>query len=73
MTSTDPFAAWFVLTGDATPNGIRVARSILEATSYVVRLVTFHLLFPLGLPKYIEAKIIEIIKIIQLIRIFSIP
>ena len=24
LTNTDPFAAWFVVTGDATPDGIRV-------------------------------------------------
>ena len=27
LTNTDPFAAWFVVTGDATPDGIRVAFS----------------------------------------------
>ena len=33
LTNTDPFAAWSVVTGDATPDGIRVARSILGAIS----------------------------------------
>ena len=31
LTNTDPFAAWFVVTGDATPDGIRVVRSVLGA------------------------------------------
>ena len=33
LTNTDPFAAWFVVTGDATPDGIRVVRSVLGAIS----------------------------------------
>ena len=33
LTVTDPFAAWFVVIGDATPDGIRVVRSVLEASS----------------------------------------
>ena len=32
-THTDPFAAWFVQSGDATPDGIRVVRSVLGAIS----------------------------------------
>ena len=31
LPNTDPFAAWFVVTGDATPDGIRVVRSVLGA------------------------------------------
>ena len=31
LTKTDPFAAWFGVTGDATPDGIRVVRSVLGA------------------------------------------
>ena len=31
LTNTEPFAAWFVVTGDATADGIRVARSVLGA------------------------------------------
>ena len=31
LTNTDPFAAWFVVTGDATLDGIRVVRSLLGA------------------------------------------
>ena len=31
LTSTDLFAAWFVVTGDTTPDGIRVVRSVLGA------------------------------------------
>ena len=31
LTNTDPFAAWFVVTGDVTPGGIRVVRSVLGA------------------------------------------
>ena len=31
LTNTDTFAAWFVVTGDATLDGIRVVRSVLEA------------------------------------------
>jgi len=27
LTNTDPFAAWFVVTGDATPDGIHVVWS----------------------------------------------
>ena len=30
LKTADPFAAWFVVTGDATPNGIRVVRPGLE-------------------------------------------
>ena len=30
-TNEDFFAAWFVVTGDATPDGIRVVRSVLGA------------------------------------------
>jgi len=33
MTNTDPFAAWFVVTGDATPDGIRVVWLVLRAIS----------------------------------------
>jgi len=33
LTNTDPFVAWFVVTGDATPDGIRVVRSVLGAIS----------------------------------------
>ena len=33
LTNTDPFAAWFVVTGDATPDGIRVVRSVIGAIS----------------------------------------
>ena len=33
LTNTDPFAAWFVVTEDATPNGMRVVRSVLGAIS----------------------------------------
>jgi hypothetical protein len=29
----DTFAAWFVVTGDATPDGMRVVRSVLGAIS----------------------------------------
>ena len=28
VANTDPFAAWFVVTGDAKPDGIRVVRSV---------------------------------------------
>jgi len=31
LINTDPFAVWFVVTGDATPDGIRVVRSVLDA------------------------------------------
>ena len=31
LTNTEPFAAWFVVTGDATPDGIRVVQSIFKA------------------------------------------
>ena len=33
MTNTEPFAAWFVVTGDATADGIRVVRSVLGVIS----------------------------------------
>ena len=33
LTNTDPFAAWFVVTGDPTPDWIRVVRSVLGAIS----------------------------------------
>jgi len=33
LTNTEPFAAWIVVTGDATPGGIRVVRSFLGAIS----------------------------------------
>ena len=33
LTNTGPFAAWFVVTGDVTPDGVRVERSVLAATS----------------------------------------
>ena len=33
LTNTDPFAAWFVVTRDATPDGIRVVRSVFGAIS----------------------------------------
>ena len=31
LTNTDPFAAWFVVTGDVIPDGIHVVRSVLGA------------------------------------------
>jgi len=34
LTNTEPFAAWCVVTGDATPDGIRVVRSVLRAISF---------------------------------------
>ena len=33
LTNTEPFAGWFVVTGDATADGIRVVRSVLGAIS----------------------------------------
>jgi len=33
LTNTDPFAAWFVVTGDATPDEISVVRAIFGAIS----------------------------------------
>jgi hypothetical protein len=38
LTHKDPFGAWFVVTGDATPDGMRVVRSVLGAinTSSIV-------------------------------------
>ena len=33
LTNTEPFAAWFVVSGDATADGIRVVRSVLGAIS----------------------------------------
>ena len=33
LTNADPFAAWFEVTGDATPDGIRVVWSVLAAIS----------------------------------------
>ena len=33
LTNTEPFAVWFVVTGDATPDGIRVMWSVLGAIS----------------------------------------
>jgi len=33
LTNTDPFAAWSVVTGDVTPGGTRVVRSVLGAIS----------------------------------------
>ena len=36
LTNTNPFAAWFVVTGDATPDGIRVVRSVFGAISSFV-------------------------------------
>ena len=33
LTNTDPVTAWFVVTGDVTPDGIRVVRSVLGAIS----------------------------------------
>ena len=33
LISTDPFTAWFVVTGDATPDGIRIVQSVLAAMS----------------------------------------
>ena len=33
LTNTDPFAAWFILSWDATPDGKRVVRSVLGAIS----------------------------------------
>ena len=40
LTNTDTCAAWFVVTGDATPDGTRVVRSLLEAISPLL-IVTF--------------------------------
>ena len=37
LTDTDPFNAWFVVTGDVTPDGIRVVRSVLGAISSLLR------------------------------------
>ena len=36
LTNTDRFAAWSVVTGDATPDGIRVVQSVLGALSSLV-------------------------------------
>ena len=33
LTNTEPFAAWFVVTGDATADEIRIVRSVLGAIS----------------------------------------
>ena len=33
LTNGDPFAAWFTLSEDATPDGIRVVRSVLGVIS----------------------------------------
>ena len=33
LTNPDPFAAWFAVAGDATPDGIRVVRSVRGAIS----------------------------------------
>jgi len=33
LTNTEPFAAWFVVSGDATADEIRVVRSVLGAIS----------------------------------------
>ena len=33
LTNTDPFRKWFEVTGDATPDGIRVVWSVLGAIS----------------------------------------
>ena len=33
LTNTEPFAAWFVVTGDVTAHEIRVVRSVLGAIS----------------------------------------
>ena len=41
LTNTDPFAAWYVVTGDVTPDGIRVVRSVLGALSSLL-IVTFR-------------------------------
>ena len=41
FSNTDPFAAWFVVTGDATPDGIRVVRSVLGAI-YSLPIVVFR-------------------------------
>ena len=35
MTNTDYFAAWFAVTGDATPDGIRIVWSFLGAMLFV--------------------------------------
>ena len=35
--NTDPFVAWLVVTGDATPDGIRDVRSVLGAISFGVK------------------------------------
>ena len=35
LTNTEPFAAWLVVTGDATPDVIRVVRSLLGAISFL--------------------------------------
>jgi len=37
LTNTHPFAAWFVVTRDATPDGIRVMWSVLGAISSLPR------------------------------------
>jgi hypothetical protein len=37
LTNTDPFATWSVVTRDATPDGIRVVRSVLGAISSLPR------------------------------------
>ena len=35
LTNTDPFAERFVVTGDASPDGIRVVQSVLGAISFL--------------------------------------
>ena len=35
LANTDPFAAWFVVAGDVTPDGIRVVRSVLGVISFL--------------------------------------
>ena len=46
MTDTDPFAAWCVVTGDAKPDGIRVARSVCGAIGSL-SIVAFGVAFEL--------------------------
>ena len=40
LTKTDPFASWFVVTGDAPPDGERVVQSVLGASSSLPIVVT---------------------------------
>ena len=38
LTNTEPFAAWFAVTGNATPDGIRIVWSVLGAISQAFEL-----------------------------------